>query len=45
MSQRQQLERIMEIDRRIRNREYPNADRMAEFSRSAGVSFLMTVIS
>lgn len=30
MSQRQQLERIMEIDRRIRNREYPNAERMAE---------------
>ena len=30
MSQRQQLERIMEIDRRIRDKEYPNADRMAE---------------
>lgn len=30
MSQRQQLERIMEIDRRIRQWEYPNADRMAE---------------
>lgn len=30
MSQRQQLERIMEIDRRIRNGEYPNADRLAE---------------
>jgi predicted DNA-binding transcriptional regulator YafY len=30
MSQRQQLERIMEIDRRIRQGEYPNADRMAE---------------
>jgi predicted DNA-binding transcriptional regulator YafY len=29
MSQRQQLERIMEIDRRIRQGEYPNADRMA----------------
>ncbi len=30
MSQRQQLERIMEIDRRIRAGEFPNADRMAE---------------
>ena len=30
MSQRQQLERIMEIDRRIRQGEYPHADRMAE---------------
>ena len=30
MSQRQQLERIMEIDRRIRNEEYPNAEHMAE---------------
>ena len=30
MSQRQQLERIMEIDRRIRNGEYPNADHLAE---------------
>jgi len=30
MSQRQQLERIMEIDRRIRNEEYPNADRLAK---------------
>ncbi len=30
MSQRQQLERIMEIDRRIRGGEYPNADKMAE---------------
>jgi predicted DNA-binding transcriptional regulator YafY len=30
MSQRQQLERIMEIDRSIRAGEYPNADRMAE---------------
>lgn len=30
MSQRQQLERIMEIDRRIRAGEYPNAERMAE---------------
>jgi predicted DNA-binding transcriptional regulator YafY len=30
MSQRQQLERIMEIDRRIRAGEYPNADKMAE---------------
>jgi hypothetical protein len=29
MSQRQQLERIMEIERRIRQGEYPNADRMA----------------
>ncbi len=29
MSQRQQLERIMEIDRRIRNREYPNAESVA----------------
>lgn len=29
MSQRQQLERIMEIDRRIRDEEYPNADRLA----------------
>lgn len=31
MSQRQQLERIMEIDRSIRAGEYPNADRLAEF--------------
>lgn len=30
MSQRQQLERIMEIDRRIRSGEYPNAEKMAE---------------
>jgi predicted DNA-binding transcriptional regulator YafY len=30
MSQRQQLERIMEIDRRIRAGEYPNAERMAQ---------------
>lgn len=30
MSQRQQLERIMEIDRRIRANEYPNADRLAK---------------
>jgi len=30
MSQRQQLERIMEIDRRIRAGEYPSAERMAE---------------
>lgn len=30
MSQRQQLERIMEIDRRIRDDEFPNADRLAE---------------
>jgi len=30
MSQRQQLERIMEIDRRIRAGEYPNAESMAE---------------
>ena len=30
MSQRQQLERIMEIDRRIRNGDYPNAESMAE---------------
>ena len=30
MSQRQQLERIMEIDRRIREGMYPNADKMAE---------------
>jgi predicted DNA-binding transcriptional regulator YafY len=30
MSQRQQLERIMEIDRRIRNEEYPNADRLSK---------------
>lgn len=30
MSQRQQLERIMEIDRRIREGAYPNAERMAE---------------
>lgn len=30
MSQRQQLERIMEIDRRIRANEFPNAERMAE---------------
>ena len=29
MSQRQQLERIMEIDRRIRDEEYPNADRLS----------------
>jgi predicted DNA-binding transcriptional regulator YafY len=29
MSQRQQLERIMTIDRRIRDGEYPNADRLA----------------
>lgn len=30
MSQRQQLERIFEIDRSIRAGEYPNADRLAE---------------
>ena len=30
MSQRQQLERIMEIDRRIRDDEYPNADRLSK---------------
>jgi predicted DNA-binding transcriptional regulator YafY len=30
MSQRQQLERIMEIDRRIRQGEYPNAEKVAE---------------
>ena len=30
MSQRQQLERIMEIDRRIREGEYPNAEKLAE---------------
>ena len=30
MSQRQQLERIMEIDRRIREGAYPNAETMAE---------------
>jgi len=30
MSQRQQLERIMEIDRRIREGEYPNADKLAD---------------
>jgi predicted DNA-binding transcriptional regulator YafY len=30
MSQRQQLERIMEIDRAIRAGEYPNADKLAE---------------
>jgi predicted DNA-binding transcriptional regulator YafY len=30
MSQRQQLERIMEIDRRIRQGEYPNAEKLAE---------------
>jgi predicted DNA-binding transcriptional regulator YafY len=30
MSQRQQLERIMEIDRRIRDGEYPNANRLAK---------------
>lgn len=30
MSQRQQLERIMTIDRSIRNGEYPNADRLAK---------------
>lgn len=30
MSQRQQLERIMAIDRSIRDEEYPNADRLAE---------------
>lgn len=30
MSQRQQLERIFEIDRQIRAGEYPNADRLAE---------------
>src|SRR5271157_3816474 len=29
MSQRQQLERILEIDRRIRSGEFPNADRLA----------------
>lgn len=29
MSQRQQLERIMEIDRRIRDGEYPKADQLA----------------
>ena len=29
MSERQQLEHIMEIDRRIIQWEYPNADRMA----------------
>src|SRR5271157_321687 len=31
MSQRQQLERILEIDRRIRSGEFPNADRLATF--------------
>lgn len=30
MSQRQQLERIMEIDRRIRNGEYPNPNQLAK---------------
>ena len=30
MSQRQQLERIMEIDRRIREGGYPNAEKLAE---------------
>jgi predicted DNA-binding transcriptional regulator YafY len=30
MSQRQQLERIFEIDRQVRAGEYPNADRLAE---------------
>ena len=30
MSQRQQLERIMEIDRQIRDGEYPNADQLAK---------------
>ena len=30
MSQRQQLERIMEIDRRIREGAYPNAEKLAE---------------
>ncbi|MCX6055355.1 MAG: WYL domain-containing transcriptional regulator [Chloroflexi bacterium] len=30
MSQRQQLERIMAIDRSIRDEEYPNADRLGE---------------
>ena len=30
MSQRQQLERIMAIDRSIRDEEYPNADRLAK---------------
>ena len=30
MSQRQQLERIMEIDRQIRDGKFPNADRLAE---------------
>lgn len=30
MSQRQQLERIMTIDRSIRDEEYPNANRLAE---------------
>ena len=30
MSQRQQLERIMEIDKQIRLGNYPNADRMAK---------------
>ena len=30
MSQRQQLERIMAIDRSIRDEEFPNADRLGE---------------
>ena len=30
MSQRQQLERLMAIDRSIRDDEYPNADRLAK---------------
>lgn len=30
MSQRQQLERILEIDRRIRNRAFPNPDQLAK---------------
>ena len=30
MSQRQQLERVFEIDRQIRAGEFPNADRLAE---------------
>lgn len=30
MSQRQQLERIMEIDRHIREGEYPNNDKLAK---------------
>ena len=30
MSQRQQLERIMDIDRSHRDKAYPNADRLAK---------------